>query len=102
MKLLLRWKIFRLCRGVREAVRVRGVKCRVWWFGAYYIDPKHLVVVVAVPTDTERDALRQDTALAPMFQELLEQVSWPLSARPYVVFDIESEETVARENNGNW
>lgn len=102
MKPLLRWKIFRLCRGARRVVEARSTKCWVWWFGAYYIDPKHLVIVVAVPTDAVRDNLRREAALGAELQELLVQVLWPESARPHVVFDIESEETVARETNGSW
>lgn len=33
---------------------------------------------------------------------LLEKFNWPIQARANVTFDIESQETVDRENNGNW
>lgn len=102
MKLLLRWKIFRLCRRVRQAVQARGVNCWVWWFGAYYVDPKHLVVVAAVPTDAERNKLRKEVGLSSEFQKLLQHVAWPAQAQSHVIIEVESEETVARENNGNW
>jgi hypothetical protein len=102
MKLLLRWKINRLCRGAQRIVRARGVHCWVWWFGAYYIDPRHLVIIIAVPTDAERNVLKKDPAIVQSLQALLTQISWPEQARPHVIVDIESEETVCRESDGNW
>ena len=100
--LLLRWKIYRISQAARRLVEARGVKCNVWWFGAYYIDPKHLVFVLAVPEDLERDTLRSDAPLISALRRLLVDFSWPERARTDVSFDIESNETVQRESNGHW
>lgn len=100
--LLLRWKISRIARSAARQIRARGVKCSVWWFGAYYLDPKHLVFVVCVDLDEQRDKLRSDKSVASSLNELLAKFNWPSAARPNVVFDIESHETVQRENGGNW
>lgn len=99
---VLRWKIFLICRGARRIVRTKGIGCWAWWFGAYYINPKHLVVVLAVPSDSDRDRLRTDSGIVPELRHLLQRFRWPGAAQPHVVFDIESEETVKRGNNGNW
>ena len=99
---LLRWKISRISRAAAELIRRKGVDCRTWWFGAYYINPKHLVFVLCVPTDQERDLLRNDVHVTQELRALLEKYSWPVPARADVVFDVESQETVQRENNGNW
>ena len=72
------------------------------WFGAYYIDPKHLVFVVGVQTGMQKDRLRANDAVMRRTRELLRRWRWPEAARPDVVFDIESQESVARESNGNW
>lgn len=98
----LRWRIFRISRAAKRLVEERGVKCRVWWLGVYCIDPKHLFFVLAVPEDLERDTLRSNASLNSALRELLVEFSWPEQARAEVVFDIESNETVQRENNGNW
>jgi hypothetical protein len=83
-------------------LKAAGVKPLVWSFGAYYIDPRHMVFVVGVPSDKERDSLRSDKDFLGKMKGLLVRVNWPASAREHVAFDIESQETVDRENNGNW
>ncbi len=74
----------------------------VWSFGAYYIDPKYLVFVVGVPTDAAKETLKSTSTFTASMKELLETFNWPIQARAEVVFDVESQETVDRENNGNW
>ena len=101
-RISLRWKIHCISRGSRRAVETQDVHCRVWWFGAYWIDPKHLVFVIAVKSDLERNKLRSNVALNQSLRELLVQFRWPDAARQHVIFDIESQETVTRETNGNW
>jgi hypothetical protein len=55
-----------------------------------------------VPTDEIRDAMKSNKELVLSFSSLLEIYNWPKPVRNEVVFDIESQETVDRENNGNW
>lgn len=102
MRWLLKWKIWRIESGLRSLLKEAGVKPLVWSYGAYYIDPKHMVFVVGVPSDSERDALRANDVFRAQMKYLLAKVRWPLAARDHVLFDIESQETVDRENDGNW
>jgi hypothetical protein len=103
MNLLLKWKIWRIEAGLRVLLKLDGIKSRhVWSFGAYNIDPKYLVFVIGVPTDNEKERLRADSAFCTKMRSLLEKHNWPVAARKHVVFDIESQETVDREENGNW
>lgn len=102
MKILLKWKIWRIEAALNGILRQRGIKPYVWSFGAYYIDPKHLIFVVGVPTDSEREKLKSDVDFDNDIRHLLVNYNWPFEARKHVFFDIESQETVDRENNGNW
>ena len=102
MNLILKWKIWKIESALKNLVRAEGFKPMVWSFGAYYIDPKHLVFVVGVPTDDAKESLRSSSSFTASVTELLGRFNWPIQARPEVVFDIESQETVDRENNGNW
>lgn len=101
-QLVLRWKISRIASAARKLIEGAGSSCRVWWFGAYQIHPKHLVFVLKVSSDHERNNLRNDVVLLSSVRDLLVKYDWPKEARNEVVFDIESQETVDRENNGNW
>ena len=103
MKLLLKWKIWRIEKSIKTLVEgAGGISPMVWSFGAYYIDPKHLVFVIGVPSDEIRDKLKSNKELALSLINLLKKYKWPILARNEVVFDIESQETVDRDNNGNW
>lgn len=102
MKLLLKLKIWRIEKSLRDLVRDKGFKPKIWSFGVYYIDPKHLVFVVGVETDNDKRKLKEDNNFINSMRELLNIYNWPNQARHDVVFDIESQETVERENNGNW
>lgn len=98
----LKWKVWRIEAGLKSLLKQAGVKPLVWSFGAYDIDPKHLVFVVGVPTDKEKDNLMADSRLGDKMKSLLEKFNWPIAARKHIVFDIESQETVDRKTNGNW
>ena len=108
MNLYRYWKLCRIRRAVKRLVAVRGVVLSksvspsVFWIGAYDIDPKHLFFVIAVQTDRERDRLRADQQLSEQLRQALVTVDWPEAARPHVKFEIESDETVKRESEGNW
>ena len=100
--LLLKWKIWRIESALKNLVRAEGFKPMIWSFGAYYINPKHLIFVVGVPTDKAKEALKSNSSFIASMKGLLDTFNWPIQASPEVVFDIESQETVDRENNGNW
>jgi hypothetical protein len=102
MILLLKWKIWRIEAGLKALLKEKKIKPYVWSFGAYYIDPKHLVFVVGVPSDDEKNRLKTDIDFNNRMTQLLVTYNWPVDARKYALFDIESQETVDRENNGNW
>ncbi len=102
MKILLKWKIWRIEAAIKVLVKAEGYKPFVWSFGAYYIEPKHLVFVVGVPTDEEKNILKENNNFIHSLNILLVKFGWPEKARKHVIFDIESQETVDRENNGNW
>lgn len=102
MNLLLKWKIKSIESALKELVKAEGYDAKIWSFGAYCIHPKHLVFVVGVPTDDAKAVLKSNESFIASIKNLLEKYNWPKHARPDVVFDIESQETVDRENNGNW
>jgi hypothetical protein len=98
----LKWKIWRIESSLRLLLKDAGIKPLIWSFGAYYIDPKYLVFVVGVPSDEEKNRLKTDPHFDQAMGALLIKHNWPLIAREHVIFDIESQETVDRETNGNW
>lgn len=102
MKILLKWKIWRLESDLKALIKNLGIKPIIWSFGAYYIDPKHMVFVAGVQTDKEKMELNSKQSIQNQMKDLLVKYNWPIEARKYVLFDIESQESVDRENNGNW
>ena len=102
MNILLKWKNWRIEAAIKSLIKEEGYKPLVWSLGAYNINPKYLVFVVGVPTDKEKNQLKNNKEFNQSLKSLLEKFNWPKKARNYVTFDIESEETVNRETNGNW
>jgi len=103
MTIFLKWKIWRIEAALRRLLKKADIiSPHVWSFGAYYIDPKYLVFVVGVQTDIEKEKLQLDLDFNNKIRELLKKFNWPEEARKHVVFDIESQENVNRENDGNW
>jgi hypothetical protein len=102
MKILLTFKIKRIELSLKGLIKELGIKPYVWSFGAYDINPKHMVFIAGVQTDEERDKLRSNQSIQSQMRNLLKKHNWPVEARVHVHFDIESQETVNRENDGNW
>lgn len=100
--ILLKWKIWRIERRLAKLLLEEGVTPAVWSFGAYYIDPKHLIFFIGVPTDHEKSLLKSNTPFIQRMRDLLDEFDWPLSARNFVVIDIESQETVDKDSGGHW
>ena len=98
----LKWKISCIESNLKAMLKAGGIKPRVWSFGAYDIDPKHLVFVVGVSTDAEKESLQKNHVFQSEIKALLTKHDWPVAAREHVLFDIESQETVDRETEGNW
>lgn len=101
-RLATRIAICRLCRHAKLQAARRGVHVSVTWFWGYYIHPKHLAVIVRVPTDRDKAKLSDDSTFLTDLRNELIVVNYPTEGREGVVFEIESQETVDREFNGNW
>ncbi len=97
-----RLAISRLCRAVKRLARARGVEASVLWFGAYWIHPQHLAVIVRVGTDAEKARLGHDQGFRADLQAALTAVGYPAAGREGVGFEVESDETVDRDWNGSW
>lgn len=77
-------------------------KYRVIWYGAYNIDPKHLVFWICVESDKIKLELKSNKKLMDDLRNLLVIYDYPKSARENVIIDFESQETVDRDSNGDW
>ena len=102
MRLLLEWKVLRIEYALKSLLKEFGIKANVWSLGAYYVDPRRLALVIAVPLDSDRASLQNNRAFLVRMERLLAIFNWETTARDHVRFHIESQETVDRENNGNW
>jgi hypothetical protein len=101
-RLATRIAIYRLCRHAKQQAARRGVHASVTWFGAYYIHPRHLAVIVRVPVDRDKAKLSSDSTFLTDLRNKLIAVNYPTEGRESVAFEVESQETVDREFNGNW
>jgi hypothetical protein len=77
-------------------------KYDVIWYGAYYIDPKHLVYWICIETDKVKKELEANTELNIQLRNLLEKHQYPAQSQKFVYIGFESQETVDRESKGNW
>ena len=101
-RLATRIAIYRLCRRAKQQAEHRGVRVSVTWFGVYYIHPKHLAVIIRVSTDQDKAKLSNDSTFLADIKNELVSVNYPIEGRDGVAFEVESQETVDREFNGNW
>jgi hypothetical protein len=94
--------ISRVCRLVASCAARRNVSARVDWLGAYYLDPKHLCIIVQVDSDQDKRQLLQDHDFQSSLRAALDAAAYPSEARDAVTMLVESEETVARDFGGRW
>jgi hypothetical protein len=99
----LKRKIYDIESGLKRIVRTKtNEKFWIAQFGAYDIDPKHLLFCVCLVSDREKNRLKQDVELLVELRELLVKHEYPDSARQLVKFEFESQETVDRDAEGKW
>ena len=72
------------------------------WYGAYDIDPKHLVYWICVQSDKVKNKLIANVELMVTLRALLEKHQYPAESQKFVHIGFESQETVNRESKGNW
>jgi hypothetical protein len=83
---------------------VEGMSTEPVWathYGAFDIDPKHLVYKICLKSDAERIRLANDVDLKQQLRNLLDKHQYPEQARSKVYIGFESEETIDRESCGN-
>jgi hypothetical protein len=97
-----RLAIYRICREVKRIASRDPAFLWMTWFGAYYINPKHLAIWIIVKTDGDQRRLEGDPEFMSALHASLEKANYPVAARPFVGFAIGSEETCKRDYDGNW
>jgi len=96
-------KVRRIERAMKRLAKARSSEPTwVAEYGAFYIDPRHLVYWICVKTDAERDRLASDQEFGRELRELLVTFDYPAEARNHVHIGFESQETVDRRSGGNW
>jgi hypothetical protein len=71
-------------------------------YGAYDIDPRHLVYWICVKTDKMKAELAGNEKLNYNLRQVLTKNEYPKDAHDNVFIGFESQETVDRESKGNW
>jgi hypothetical protein len=77
-------------------------KFNILHYGAYEIDPKHLVFWICVDTDEIKEQLQKDKKLNNNLRNVLVKNEYPKEAIDEVYIGFESQETVDRESKGDW
>ena len=70
-------------------------------YGAFEIDPKHLVYKICVQSDAERIRLANNKELNDQLRDLLTLYKYPAQARSKVFINFESDESINRDSGGN-
>ncbi len=102
LKFMAKKKIDHILDAAKRIYTVNGGKGTLVTFGAWDVDPRLLGFVYQVATDAERDKLKERAVLLQSLAGLPAQHGWPADACADVVFEIESQETIDRDNEGNW
>lgn len=99
----LKRKILDIQAEIKVSVKKHFIeKFSIIWYGAYYIDPKHLVFWILVQSDKDKDYLKSNELLKQDLSDAFVKHDYPIEARRFVSVDFESQETVDRESNGDW
>ena len=77
-------------------------KFSILHYGAYDIDPKHLVFWICVDTDEIKEQLQNNDELNKELRNVLIRNNYPKEAIDSVYIGFESQVTVDRESNGDW
>jgi len=70
-------------------------------YGAFDIDPKHLVYKICLNSDDERRRLANDVKLEKQLRDLLHKHDYPEQACLNVYIGFESQESIDRDSGGN-
>ena len=96
-------KILAIVADITEEVApISQEKIQMDWYGAYDINPKHLVIWICLKSDKTKLDLSSNESLKSRFKDILKQHQYPAEAIDSVHIGFESQETVDRESKGNW
>lgn len=96
-------KVAKIKKDIESIVsEVCNEKFSVLHYGAYEINPKHLVYWICVDTDEVKNKLSSDDSLKEILRNTIIKAEYPSEAVDDVFVGFESQETVDRESNGDW
>jgi len=78
-----------------------GIHFWIYWYGAYEIDPRNVVLWVCVETELLKASLSRNKDLEIQLRSAFAKFQYPAHAIPFIYIGFESQETVNRESCGN-